>query len=436
MIVHGRRWSWMFIVGCLGFSTDLTWAQGEAPAATRPAGEWASGRVQTGVVTGSDVYVRSGWDQNYYPVTKLSQGDEITVVGRRYSWLEILPPEGTFSVIDKAYVDRQGDDAGVLNERSWVQAGSSLNPSKYAKQVQLDRGARVTILGETTDQTCYKIAPPLGATLYIHSDFVRLLGEGETGPVEGVSDVEPVLPGDLGGGVPDITWTTRPVVETLSTRPAGPRQRQVEALRDAITAIEAEIAAEGAKPVMEREYEPIIERLRPMAEQDDDQYAKVYAESRIKVLHSHVDLRAKIQRIEALKRGAFEEAQRWQDYREQIRITQAAPPDRIVVKGKIIHSNVYTGGPTSTKRWRVVEHGRGTDRTLAYIELPEGSTIDPTMYYDKYVGIRARSHHVPSGGGIPPVIVYTVDEIVELDPGTGELPGAGATTRPSYPTLP
>jgi hypothetical protein len=129
----------------------LLWAQ----TATRPAGggdaalaKTSAAAGQIGVVTGNNVYVRSGFHSNYYPVTKLNKGDKVTVVGGEFGWLKILPPQGTFSLVDKTYVDKT-DDSGVINARVWVFAGSELDNRRYAKQVKLhshsrrDRGRRV-----------------------------------------------------------------------------------------------------------------------------------------------------------------------------------------------------------------------------------------------------------------------------------------------------
>ena len=73
-----------------------------------------------GRVKGMNVYVRSGFNQNYYPVTKLNRGHKVTVVDEEFGWLKIIPPAGTHSLIEKTSVDRLGTDknTGVVNRRS------------------------------------------------------------------------------------------------------------------------------------------------------------------------------------------------------------------------------------------------------------------------------------------------------------------------------
>jgi uncharacterized protein YgiM (DUF1202 family) len=61
-----------------------------------------------GEIAGTSVNVRSGPAESYYPTMQLSKGDKVTVVGHKFDWLKILPPEGSFSYIAKIYVDRDG----------------------------------------------------------------------------------------------------------------------------------------------------------------------------------------------------------------------------------------------------------------------------------------------------------------------------------------
>src|SRR3972149_5417514 len=83
--------------------------QAPAPAPTpAPAVEYV------GEVTGNRVYVRSGPDVNYYPVTQLDAGARVQVGGEAYGWVQILPPAGCYSLIDKSYVDRGTADLGVV----------------------------------------------------------------------------------------------------------------------------------------------------------------------------------------------------------------------------------------------------------------------------------------------------------------------------------
>jgi uncharacterized protein YgiM (DUF1202 family) len=61
----------------------------------------------TGKVIVDNVYVRSGASENDYPVLTLAKGQTVTVVGVKYDWLKILPPQGAVCLVGKPWVDRR-----------------------------------------------------------------------------------------------------------------------------------------------------------------------------------------------------------------------------------------------------------------------------------------------------------------------------------------
>jgi hypothetical protein len=126
-----------------------------------------------GEVSGSNVYVRSGAGANWYPTMKLNAGDRILVLGDKFGWYQITPPQSSFSYIDMAMVERKpGDKIGtVKQDKVYVRAGSAIEQRKSATQVVLNKGATVEILGEA--QGFFKIAPPPGATVYISKQYVK-----------------------------------------------------------------------------------------------------------------------------------------------------------------------------------------------------------------------------------------------------------------------
>src|SRR4051812_17409474 len=78
-----------------------------------------------GEINDNAAFVRSGPSNNFYSTMKLKKGDRVTVVGIKYDWLKIVPPEGSFSYIPKAYVTRHGKgDIGRVNQQWSVRAGS------------------------------------------------------------------------------------------------------------------------------------------------------------------------------------------------------------------------------------------------------------------------------------------------------------------------
>ncbi|HEV8377471.1 MAG TPA: hypothetical protein VGP99_01375, partial [Tepidisphaeraceae bacterium] len=125
-----------------------------------------------GVVNADSVLVRSGPSENYYITGKLAKGTPVTVVGIKFEWLKIVPPEGSFSVVAKNLVTRDANaTTGRINaDNVNIRAGSSVAALKTTVQCKLPRGADVTIVGE--DDAYYQIKPPADAYLYVSQKFV------------------------------------------------------------------------------------------------------------------------------------------------------------------------------------------------------------------------------------------------------------------------
>ena len=127
-----------------------------------------------GIINTNNSFVRCGPSADtYYPTMKLNKGAKITVVGMKGTWLKIVPPDGSFCYVSKAFVDRNGDGtSGKINhEGSTVRAGSTENTLKVVPLCQLSIGADVKIIGEQDE--FYKITPPEGkAYVYIDRQFV------------------------------------------------------------------------------------------------------------------------------------------------------------------------------------------------------------------------------------------------------------------------
>src|SRR4051794_14088002 len=80
-----------------------------------------------GQINANAVYIRSGASDNDYPTMKLDRGGEITVVGIKNDWLKIIPPEGSYCYVAKAYVEKRGDGSvGRVTNALNVRVGSAL----------------------------------------------------------------------------------------------------------------------------------------------------------------------------------------------------------------------------------------------------------------------------------------------------------------------
>jgi len=405
-------------------AASILWAQ----ATTQPA-ESPADNGQVGYVDGNNVYVRSGFHQNYYPVTKLNRGDKVVILGEEFGWLKIEPPVGTYSLVEKGYIDKSNDKEGVTNDRVWVHAGSNLNDRRYARQVQLPAGTKVALIGETPDGAYYKIEPPQGAALWIKGDFVDRTGrlaDAAASTARTAPPLEPVPPGELGiGGEAARSPATRPSEAAEAARPVPPSPQQDRPSSEhqlEMNAIEAMIAAEGTKPFESRSYEEILARLETLAEQaGQNEVVQIYAQTRIEQLKGQMEVIAAVRELETLKEQTIDEADRLAAMRARIRVEEAKPMDDTVVRGEIRVSGLYDGNAGRPKRWRIVgrEGTPQAGRTLAYLEVEPGSTIDPVQYYGKYVGVRATGRRMLEGT-IPPVPIYTIREINVLDPNRPE----------------
>lgn len=432
MCRNSRKAAWITaaVVVCAG----TLWAQ-----STRPASESKPTPIgKVGVVKGTNVYVRSGPSTNYYPVLKLNTGDKIKVVESNYGWLTIDSPPGTYSLIDSTFIDKTDDHTGTCNgDRVWVYAGSDLDKRNYAKQVQLNKGDKINILGTTEDKAFCKITPPAGAHLYMSADFVDLAG--------GASKVEPVKPGDLKKTQVEVAGmvSTRPAdndesasgslgghpVKTLP--PYEPRTQVLSQYQTKIKAIESEISAELAKPIEEQVLEPMLPKLKELAEQSEDLTAQLYAQSRIKQMQDKIELNAAVKEMQELRKNAISEADRLAAERARMKpVRHDYNVEDLVVHGEIVFSGLYDGSGSRPKRWRVVDPE--TRNTIAYIVISPGSSIDPAQYYGKFVGVKASKRELIHGT-IPPVPVYTVLSIEVVDPQSlvKPLPGVGIVASPA-----
>lgn len=125
-----------------------------------------------GIVNAGSVFVRSGPGEGYYATQQLDKGATVTVVGIKFDWLKIAPPEGSYSYVGSVFVDRSGDGTtGRINRNDVnIRSGSVLNAMKTTVQLRLNAGDTVQVIGKEDEYL--KIKPPTGAYLYVNKQFV------------------------------------------------------------------------------------------------------------------------------------------------------------------------------------------------------------------------------------------------------------------------
>jgi hypothetical protein len=221
-----------------------------------------------GVVNANSVYVHSGPNENDYPTMKLDRGAHITVVGIRFDWLKIVPPDGSFCYVAKAYTEKRGDGSvGRTTNALNVHIGSDLNTLKVKVAKRLDADTDVQIIGEQDEY--FKIKPPEGVYLYVDKQFVDPVKEIALVPSPDGTPIPPTAPPSDGAPVPvpdqngvstappttapdqaNAAPTTGPSVAAApATQPAD----AVAAAQSEFDHLEAQFATDSAKPLEDQD---------------------------------------------------------------------------------------------------------------------------------------------------------------------------------------
>ncbi len=387
-----RLWAAAFaaLFGVSALSVELAKAEQEA-SATMPAVETEAGYPYVGEVTGENVYVRSRGDQNWYPTTKLQKGDRVEVHGSQFTWLKIRPPRGSFCYIDKKLVVRDQSGVGVVSgDNVYVRAGSELEEyarNKTAVLTRLGKGAEVKILGEHPDGY-YKIAPPKGAFYWISQRYVRRVGDVGDVSVRTTKPPEPLPIRPPGTGA-ERAKGTPPAVDIGAMKPAGVARAVTRPAKTVpkvnwqgkLDEVEAELkVALRPKARNEKDLLALRKRLLPISAQTQDDVVQQWAKIRIGDIDRAVDALARRARILEISERATRLKQRAAASQAAV---VAATPVRPDYQGKLVRSYAFEG------RYRIVDPKE--NKTLVYVEFPEGSGLDPSTFVGRYVKVRMKS---------------------------------------------
>ncbi|MCA8911478.1 MAG: SH3 domain-containing protein [Planctomycetes bacterium] len=131
----------------------------------------------TASVTGDSVRVRSGAGIAYPPVSVMSEGDELTVVGEKEGWAIVQLPKDAPCWISADFV-KPGDDG-----KTWVVTGDNVNlrVSADTKFFPVGQAAKDQVLtaatseeGKNVSENGYvKVVPPANAHGAISSEFLK-----------------------------------------------------------------------------------------------------------------------------------------------------------------------------------------------------------------------------------------------------------------------
>lgn len=351
----------------------------------------------TGMITGSDVHIRSGAGTNFYKCGKLNQGDKVEVLGEQGGWTKITPPPGSFSWIAMQYVAFNMRDpyaAIVTGDNVSVYAGAdNVEPMhSTSKQGVLKRGTGIQLMDEEKDGY-YKIVPPAGSFLWVSSLYV------EHAPA--ISTAPPVRPVEKVAVAADANQA--PVVQA-GVMPGKPEPKESKQLK-AYYVLQEKTKAELTKPLAEQDYAAIKKELAVLAGDKESSDVSRYAKF----------LLGRIERYELAQQVSKAVAQQGKDLkavRDKLKNALAANQKdvpglgRFAVIGMFKPSSVYN--TAQVRRYRILD---ANGKTRCYAE-PASSQLgkDFESFVGKKVGLVGKIKPFPAVNGA--LVMFT--EVVEI----------------------
>jgi hypothetical protein len=364
-----------------------------------------------GEIIGNDINIRSGPAQVYYRVGKLRKGRKVIVRKELFDlWAKIEPTVECFSYISKEFVELQGDadliasvDSGVAEgdtaraalaentltqplkatvtgENVRVRAGSmgSVKPANADEvQVKLSKGAEVLVIGQR--DAYYKIVPPENCYFWVSKQFVKRLAPATQFDIDRlrrrINRVGTVTEnGET--PVPSLTGLDDGTNEAIGL-PGSERvlYRQAEEL----------FRAELAKPLGERSYKEINEKIEYLIKNSVDPSVQAAAEM----------LKQQVQRAE-LALAAWNRSKQQNDtfnevlarIREKVELLVAVndPPQKkeeeVVVQGRVEESAIFTS-PNKNRRYLILDD----QDKIIYYAVSGKENLDLSDWLEKRVSL-------------------------------------------------
>jgi uncharacterized protein YgiM (DUF1202 family) len=421
----------------------------------------------SGLIMSNAVYIRCGPGDNYYPTMKLDKGAKVTVVGAKFDWLKIVPPDGSFCYVARLYVDRHGNGSvGRVNKDAInVRAGSALSALKIGILCELSQGEEVEILGE--EQEYFKIKPPAKAYLYVAKKFVEpdpdakpqvakadpakvepakvdspdfatveptkpvepAKPEGTTPPV--VAKVETPEPAKI-EGAPVKPEMTKPEPGAITSDVAKPDPAQPEVKPESVKPEPTKVEAPKADPLSTQEgaeaaYDQaeasfLASRSFPLEQQPIAELVKQYeavsksgalpesmrrvAESRLITLKAKVVAQAELAKLKASQVD-------WKQRQLALQAEQEELQKRIAENTVKVFTAVGTLQPSSLQQgqgtlYRITDPATG--RTVCYLRSTDQKIV---QQIGQFVGVKGALVEEARLGGR----VITPTEVTAVDPG-------------------
>jgi hypothetical protein len=358
-----------------------------------------------GVINVDSVYVRSGPGEGYYPTQTLVKGATVTVVGIKFDWLKVIPPEGSYSYVGSVFVDKSADGAtGRINRNDVnIRAGSLVNAMKTTVQTRLSAGDQVRIIGK--DDEYLKIKPPSDAYLYINKQFVTIARPAVAAapPASPAPKLQAVASANQKAAAAIVTSapTTAPsplVAAAPTTHPspvaAAPTTKPAVAAAppptpdELFAKYEDTFSQVSKQPLDSQPLDDLIGKYQSLAKTTLSDDLKRVVDIRIATLKGRQDNKVKLVEIQKLQKQAAQRQLALQA--EQQELAERLKQNQIqvfVAVGQLQPSSLQLGGGTL---YRLVDPATG--RTEIYIR-----TSDPkiTGLMGQFIGVNGQAADDP-----------------------------------------
>ena len=270
------------------------------------------------------------------------------MVGIKFDWLKILPPEGSYSYVGSVFVDVSKQTAKTARSTATTSTfaqGSLVNAMKTTVQTRLNTGDQVQIIGK--DDEYLKIKPPAGAYLYINKQFVTITRPvvaaappAAPAPAQSMAapthqspapSAKPTVTSIAAGAILTSTPTTAPSPVALAaptTHPspvaAAPTTRPVVAAlpppspEELFTDYETAFTEISKQPLDSQPIADLMSEYRSLAKTSLSDDLKHVVDIRIATLKARQDNKAKLVEIQQLQKQAADRQLALQAERQQM----------------------------------------------------------------------------------------------------------------------
>ncbi len=234
-----------------------------------PAAEPAAFKPYKGRVSADIVNIRCGPGLYYYPIATLEQGAQVSVEGQVDEWAALAPIESVYGLMKKSDVTVAADNVSgtVAAPTARVYASSKTATRHWGVWKTLVQGDKVKVLGPAGDDML-RVASPEGARIYVLSKYVSA---GPVAPTPGAAEI--------------IKEPGYEEVMKVEVKPTDPEYEMIKAVDEGM-------AAELEKPLEERQYQPLIDLYKDVAEKAAQDYIKRAALARVARLEALAERQA------------------------------------------------------------------------------------------------------------------------------------------------